>query len=83
MGVFVSFVCVCFVDFWSLGVTFSVILVSLGRLWTCLVPGGVQGGDVVEMIRSIGPLLAPFWSHFWTKMVMRLRCVFRCFCWKA
>ena len=29
-----------FVDCWSLEVTFSVILVSLARIWTCLVPGG-------------------------------------------
>ena len=66
-------------DFWSLEVTFSVILVSLGRLWTCLVPGGVQGADVVEIPLSIGPLLAPFWGHFWSKTVMFLRCFFRCF----
>ena len=34
------FVLCFFMDFWSLEVTFSEILVSLGRLWTCLVPGG-------------------------------------------
>ena len=31
---------VFFMDFWSLEVTFGEILVPLGRLWTCLVPGG-------------------------------------------
>ena len=30
-------------DFWSFEVTFSDILVSWGRLSTCLVPWGVQG----------------------------------------
>ena len=68
-------------DCWSLEVTFSVILVSLGCLWTRLVPGGVQGADLVEIVRSSGALLAPFWSHFWSKTVMCLRCFFRCFCW--
>ena len=67
-----------FVNCWSLEVTCSVILVSLGRLWTRLVPGGVQGADLVEIVRSSGALLAPFWSHFWSKTVMCLRCFFRC-----
>ena len=41
MRVFFYIILLCFfVDFWSLEVTFSVILVSFGRLWTCLVPGG-------------------------------------------
>ena len=40
---------------------------------------GVQGADLVEIVRSSGPLLAPFWSHFWSKTVMCLRCFFRCF----
>ena len=40
---------------------------------------GVQGGDVVEMFRSSGPLWAPFWGYFWSKTVMFLRCFFRCF----
>ena len=66
-------------DVWSLEVTLSVILVSLGRLWTCLVPRGVQGADLVEIVRSSGALLAPFWSHFWSETVMCLRCFFRCF----
>ena len=66
-------------DFWSLEVTFSEILVSLGRLWTCLVPRGVQGGDVGEIVRSSGPLLAPFWNIFLSNTVMFLRCFFRCF----
>ena len=39
-GCFFLFLLSWFVDFWSLEVTFSMILVSLGRLWTCLVPGG-------------------------------------------
>ena len=73
MWVFFSYVFRFFMDVWSLEVTFSVILVSLGRLWTCLVPGGGPGADVVEMIRSIGPLLAPFWGIFWSKTVMCLR----------
>ena len=38
---------------------------------------GVQGGDPVEIYRSIGPLVAPFWSYFWSKMVMCLRVFFR------
>ena len=67
-----------FMDCWSSEVTFSVMLVSLGRLWTCLVPGGVQGADVVEIPLSIGPLLAPFWGNFWSKTVMCLRFFFRC-----
>ena len=72
--VFFFHIVLCFfVVCWSLEVTVSVILVSLGRLWTCLVPGGVQGGDLVEMIRSIGPLLAPFWDIFWSNTVMFLR----------
>ena len=65
-------------DVWSSVVIFSEMLVSLGRLWTRLVPGGVQGADLVEMIRSIGALLAPFWNHFWSKTVILLRCFFRC-----
>ena len=67
-----------FLDFWSLEVTFSEIVVSLGRLWTRLVPGGVQGADVGEIISSRGALLAPFREHFWSKMVLFLRCFFRC-----
>ena len=54
----------CLMDFWSLEVTFSDILVSLGRLSTCLVPRGIQGADVVEIILSRGSLLASFWGHF-------------------
>ncbi len=57
-------------DSWSFEVTFSDILVSWGRLSTCLVPGGVQEADVVEMILSRGSLLAPFWGHFWSRMVI-------------
>ena len=60
MWMFFLIVLSCFVDFWSLEVTFSVILVSLGRLWTRLVPGGVQGADLVEIVRSSGL----FWLHF-------------------
>ena len=56
--------------FWDFGV--------LGSSLDVFGAGGVQGGDLVEMIRSIGPLLAPFWSHFWSKMVMCFRCLFRC-----
>ena len=56
----VVFIFFGFMDFWSLEVTFSVILVSLGRLWTRLVPGGVQGADLVEIVRST----EPFWLHF-------------------
>ncbi len=79
MGVcFISYLCF-FMDSGILEVTSSVSLVSLGRLWTRLVHGGVQGADLVEMIRSSGPLLAPFWSHFWSKTVMLLRRFFRCF----
>ena len=79
-GCFFHIVWSCFMDFWSLEVTFGEILVSLGRLWTCLVPGGVQGADLVEILLSIGPLLAPFWGHCWSKTVMFLRCFFRCVC---
>ena len=39
---------------------------------------GVQGGDPVELIRSVGPLLAPFWGRGLSKTVMCLRCFFRC-----
>ena len=59
-------------DFWSFEVTFSDILVSWGRLSTCLVPWGVQGGDIGEMILSRGGLLAPFWGHFWSQKVIFL-----------
>ena len=59
-GVFFSYLFCFFMDVWSLEVTFSVILVSLGRLWTRLVPGGVQGADLVEIVRST----EPFWLHF-------------------
>ena len=76
--VFFQFCFLFFMVFGSSEVTFSVILVSLGRLWTRLVPGGVQGGDLVEIVRSSGALLAPFWSHFWSKTVMFLRCFLRC-----
>ena len=65
-------------DFWSLEVTFGEMLVSLGRLWTCLVPGRFQGADVGEMFRCGGSLLAPCWGHFWSKTVMLLRFLFRC-----
>ena len=40
MGVLFLIVLCLFVDCWSLEVTVSMILVSLGRLWTCLVSGG-------------------------------------------
>ena len=66
-------------ELWSLEVTFSEMLVSLGRLWTCLVPRGVQGADVVEMLLSSGSLLAQFWCRLLSKTVMFLRCFFRCF----
>ena len=59
--------------FWSLEVICFDMLVSLGRLSTRLVPGGVQGADVVEMLLSRGPLLPPFWGSFWSKTVMFLR----------
>ena len=62
----------------SLLVRFWCPWVVFGRVG-CL--GGVQGADLVEMILSIGPLLAPFWNHFWSKTVMCLRCFLRCFCW--
>jgi len=54
------FILCFFTDFWSLEVTFGEILVSLGRLWTCLVPGGSR-----EPILSkyVAPLV-PFWLHF-------------------
>ena len=39
VGVFSHVLCF-FMDCWSLEVTFGEILVSLGRLWTRLVPGG-------------------------------------------
>ena len=57
-GVF-SFCFGFFMVFGSSEVTFSVILVSLGRLWTRLVPGGVQGADLVKIVRST----EPFWLH--------------------
>ena len=65
-------------DCWSLEVTFGEILVPLGRLWRCLVPGGVHGADLVETLLSIGSLLASFWDHFWSKTVMFSRRFFRC-----
>jgi len=62
------------VDFGSLEVTFSEILVSLGRLWTCLVPRGIQGADDVEIWLSRGSLLALFWGIFWSTTVTFLGC---------
>ena len=59
---------------WSLEVICSHMLVPAGRLSTRLVPGGVQGADVGEMILSGVGRLAPFWNHFWSTMVMLLRC---------
>jgi len=75
---------ICFVffhGFWSLEVSFSEILVSLGRLWTCFLPRGVQGADVGERVRSSGPFLAPFRGYFWSETVMFWRCFFRCVFW--
>ena len=76
--VFSVFLCF-FVDFWSLEVTFSMILVSLGRLWTCLVPRGSREATLWNDTEPLGPLLAPFWTHFSSKTVMFFRCFFRCF----
>ena len=61
MGVFFfTFVDVFFMDVWSLEVTFSEILVSLGRLWTCLVPGGCREA----MLSKCSAPVDPFWLHF-------------------
>ena len=76
--VFSVFLCL-FVDFWSLEVTFSMLLVSLGRLWTCLVPGGSREPTLSKSVSPLVAILAPFWSHFFSKIVMCLRCFFRCF----
>ena len=46
-------------DFWSLEVTFGEILVSLGRLWTRLVPGGSREPI---LLKYVAPLV-PFWLH--------------------
>ena len=40
---------------------------------------GVQGGDLVEIVRSRRALLASFWTHFWSNTMMFLRCFVRCF----
>ena len=61
-------------DCWSLEVIFSHMLGPAGRLPTRLVPGGVQGAEVGEMILSGMGRLAPFWNLFWSTMVMLLRC---------
>ena len=37
-------------------------------------PGGVQGADLVEIVRSSESLLASFGNHFWSKTVMFLKC---------
>ena len=39
----------CFIDFWSLEVTFFDILVSRGRLSTCLVPWGGLGCQTLSV----------------------------------
>ena len=43
-----------FMDFWSLEVTFGEILVSLGRLWTCLVPGGSREPILSKYVAPLG-----------------------------
>ena len=56
-----------FMDFWSFEVTFSDILVSWGRLSTCLVPWGGLGGQTLSVPRLgwttfgsiLGSLLEP------------------------
>ena len=41
------FIFLCFfIDFWSLEVTFSLILVSVELLWMRLVPGGSRGATL-------------------------------------
>ena len=45
----------CFVDFWSLEDFFDDFGV-LGSSLDAFGAGGVQGGDLVELIRSVGPL---------------------------
>jgi hypothetical protein len=34
------------------------------------VPGGGPGADIDFIVLSVGRLLAPFWSHFWSKMII-------------
>ena len=69
----------CFVDIWSLEVTFSMILVSLGRLWTCLVPGGSREATLSKYTAQLVHFLLNFGVICWSKMVMILRCFFRWF----
>ena len=45
------------------------ILVSWGRLSTCLVPWGGLGGKTLSVP-------APFWSYFWNQKVIFLRFFF-------
>ena len=49
--------------------------VVFGRVWC---PGGPGSRPCRNSPLHWG-LLAPFWSHFWSKTVMFLRCFFRCF----
>ena len=69
-------------NFWSFELTFFDILVSRGRLSTCLVPGGVKLAKPRALHLSSGPLLAPFWSTFLIKIMLFLvfffACVFGC-----
>ena len=67
-GVFFHVVWSFFMDVWSLEVTFGEILVSLGRLWTCLVPGGSREATLskytaplVHLLLHLGDILGVKW----------------------
>ena len=61
-------------DFWSLEVTFGEMLVSLGRLWTRLVPGGGPGRRCWRNSPLQWTPFSYFLGLFWSKTVMLLKC---------
>ena len=70
-------------NFWSFEVTFFDMLVSWGRLSTCLVPGGVQGCRTQVPKTCSGSPRGSILEHFFEKIMLLLvfffACVFGCF----
>ena len=64
---------------WGLGVTIFDIFRVWGPLWTHLAPWRVHGGDIGEMILSMGRLWAPFRLTFLMNIASFFMCFFYCF----